>query len=152
MSGEAVETAVETDVAIEVHANYRGTARFDRLKLLRVVQNMARNGCDAILQLDKETRDGRFSFVIDEENDGLVMTFSDNGVGVPVEFRHRMFEAFETQGKKDGTGLGLAMVKQFATAHGGSVAYMEKDGGGATFEIRIRKVTRGKKPTITPET
>ncbi|HAN32820.1 MAG TPA: hypothetical protein DCQ06_14595, partial [Myxococcales bacterium] len=49
----------------------------------------------------------------------------------------RMFDAFATQGKKDGTGLGLAMVRRFTDAHGGSVWYEDTPGGGATFVLDI---------------
>ena len=132
----------DTGLDWEVRANYRGVARFDRMKLLRVVQNLARNARDALLE-QPEDHPRRFCFVLDEEGDDLVLTFSDTGPGVPVEFQHRLFEAFATAGKKDGTGLGLAMVKQFAEVHGGGVHYRDTPGGGATFEIRIARETRG---------
>ncbi len=132
----------DTELEWEVQANYRGVARFDRMKLLRVVQNLARNARDALLEQPKE-RPRRFCFVLDEEGEELVLTFSDTGPGVPPEFQHRLFEAFATAGKKDGTGLGLAMVKQFAEVHGGGVSYHDTPGGGATFVIRIARETRG---------
>ena len=135
----------DTGIDWEVQANYRGVARFDRLKLLRVVQNMARNARDAMASpADAEVEEQRrFTFVIDEEGEDVVLTFSDTGPGVPAEFQHRLFEAFATQGKNEGTGLGLAMVKQFAEVHGGGVAYRDTPGGGATFEMRIQRETRG---------
>ncbi len=74
--------------------------------------------------------------------DEVVLTFADNGAGVPLAFQHRLFDAFATQGKEGGTGLGLAMVKQVAEAHGGTVSYRDTPGGGATFELRIQRETR----------
>ena len=133
----------DSGIEWELQANYRGVARFDRLKLLRVVQNMARNARDAMADQEAEGESGRFCFVIDEEGKDLVLTFSDTGPGVPAEFQHRLFEAFATQGKHEGTGLGLAMVKQFAEVHGGGVQYRDTPGGGATFEMRIARETRG---------
>lgn len=124
-----------TPTRTEVHCHYRGPARFDAGKLLRVVQNIARNARDVLAH----RQDGVFTIDIDVDGDELVLTFADNGTGVPMAFRHRMFDAFATQGKKDGTGLGLAMVKQFAEAHGGGVSYRDTSGGGATFEIRIAR-------------
>lgn len=118
---------------VEVRCPERGTARLDAGKLLRVVQNIARNAREAL----DDRSDGRFELDIEGDGEQLVLTFADNGAGVAMAFRHRMFEAFATQGKKDGTGLGLAMVKQIAEAHGGSVTYRDTPGGGATFEIRI---------------
>jgi signal transduction histidine kinase len=99
------------------------------------VQNIARNARDVLAHRE----DGLFTIDIALDGDELVLTFADNGTGVPLGFRHRMFDAFATQGKKDGTGLGLAMVKQFAQAHGGGVTYRDTAGGGATFEIRIAR-------------
>ncbi len=122
-------------VQFSLDCRFKGVARFDAFKLLRVVQNIARNARDALA----DCTDGRFQGVIDAEGDQLVLTFVDNGAGVPLAFRHRLFDPFATQGKKDGTGLGLAMVKQFAEAHGGGVAYRDTPGGGATFEIRIAR-------------
>lgn len=143
-AGELIGQILKTtDIAWEVRALYRGVARFDRLKLLRVVQNMARNTRDAMALAGPTERERRLSFVIEEDGEQLVLTFSDTGAGVPADFQHRLFEAFATQGKKDGTGLGLAMVKQFAEVHGGGVVYRDTPGGGATFEIRIDKETRG---------
>lgn len=130
----------DSGIELEVSANYRGAARFDRLKLLRVVQNMGRNARDA-MTAQSQGFGHRFRFIVDLEDDDLMLTFSDSGTGVPREFRHRMFEAFATHGKKDGTGLGLAMVKKVAQAHGGTVSYHDTLGGGATFEVRIRRET-----------
>ena len=67
------------------------------------------------------------------------------GPGVPREFQHRLFEAFASHGKKDGTGIGLAMVRRVAMAHGGDVAYRETPGGGATFEMRITRDNQGRR-------
>ncbi len=130
----------KSGVAYAIEANFKGAARIDRLKLLRVVQNMSRNAREAMTMVERP-EGHRFHFVIDHEDGELVFIFSDTGTGVAPEFRHRMFEAFETHGKKDGTGLGLAMVKRFAESHGGSVEYRDTPGGGATFEVRIRRGT-----------
>ncbi|MSP91488.1 MAG: GAF domain-containing protein [Myxococcales bacterium] len=119
----------------DVQTSYRGPARIDATKLLRVVQNIARNARDALA----DRGDGHFSIDMALDADTLVFTCSDNGTGVPVAFQHRMFDVFATTGKKDGTGLGLAIVKQFAEAHSGTVAYRDTAGGGATFEIRISR-------------
>lgn len=130
-----------TDIHAELVARYRGVARFDKLKAMRVVQNLARNSRDALMHPNHASQaqlsPQRFTMVIDQEGDQLILTFSDTGPGVAPEFQHRMFEAFATQGKKDGTGLGLAMVQRFAQSHGGDITYSDTPGGGATFEVRI---------------
>jgi PAS domain S-box-containing protein len=60
--------------------------------------------------------------------------FRDNGPGVRRELKTKLFEAFES-GSTEGTGLGLAMVKEVVEAHGGSVAENGSPGMGASFEI-----------------
>lgn len=122
-----------TRVKTQVDCPFRGAAHFDHIKLLRVVQNVARNARDALTH----THDGKFTLRIYAEDDDLILEFADNGHGVPDAFRHKLFATFATQGKADGTGLGLAMVKQFAEAHGGTVLYRDTEGGGATFVIRL---------------
>ena len=107
------------------------------LKLLRVVQNLARNARDAMASGPSARARGHFTLRIVGEGDDVVFWFVDDGPGVPESFLPRMFEAFASHGKEEGTGLGLAMVRQFAESHGGSVSHQETPGGGATFLVRI---------------
>jgi signal transduction histidine kinase len=65
---------------------------------------------------------------------GCAVTITDHGPGVPAELKPRLFEPYFTT-KADGTGLGLALVRQTVEAHGGSVSVGDTPGGGATFTI-----------------
>jgi two-component system sensor histidine kinase FlrB len=61
----------------------------------------------------------------------------DNGPGVPPELRQRIFEPFFTT-RPAGTGLGLAVVRSVAEAHGGEVTVTDADqGDGACFTLRL---------------
>jgi signal transduction histidine kinase len=120
-----------TGVRLEVDLRYRGAARFDETKLLRVFHNIARNARDAM------PRGGRFRITVRAEDRQLVLEFEDDGPGIPVEVRDRLFEPFATAGKVGGTGLGLAMVRQIAEEHGGSVAAESEPGRGARFTVRL---------------
>jgi signal transduction histidine kinase len=64
----------------------------------------------------------------------LIVTISDHGQGIPSDLRQRVFEPYFTT-KTDGTGLGLALVRQTLEAHGGSIDAGETPGGGATFTL-----------------
>jgi two-component system OmpR family sensor kinase len=71
------------------------------------------------------------------EPDGrLALSVVDHGPGVPPEVRADIFRPFFTT-KQKGTGLGLALVKKAADAHGGSIALVETPGGGATFVLTL---------------
>ncbi len=64
----------------------------------------------------------------------LELDVTDEGPGVPVEIRDSLFEPFVTKDKKGGTGLGLAVARQFVEDHGGSLALVD-EGPGARFRI-----------------
>ena len=76
------------------------------------------------------------------EGSAVHLSVADDGPGVPVEDRERVFEAFfraatERQ-RDDGSGLGLAIVREIVRAHGGDAAVEEGPGGrGARFRARL---------------
>lgn len=85
------------------------------------------------------------------EGEFTVISFEDNGVGVPEDVRDRVFEAFFTTTETDGdsisgigTGLGLQIVSDIASAYGGSVALSDEPTGGYTtrFDLKLRKSTK----------
>jgi signal transduction histidine kinase len=65
----------------------------------------------------------------------LVLAVADSGRGVPPELRDRLFEPFVT-GRPDGTGLGLALVREVAEAHGGAVRAVHRP-DGTTIEMEL---------------
>ena len=65
-----------------------------------------------------------------------VIHFRDNGQGVPLEIKAKIFDAFFTT-HEHGTGLGLALVRRIVDGHGGSIAEVGEPGGGADFEIYL---------------
>ena len=60
----------------------------------------------------------------------------DQGPGVPVDLRDKIFTPFFTTREK-GTGLGLAFVREIVRDHGGDVTVGDAPGGGAVFRIEL---------------
>src|SRR4029079_633267 len=98
---------------LKVHTGYTGAARFDESKIKRVIFNLSRNAIDAMPE------GGRFLLSVEREGDDILFRAKDNGPGIPPEIAARLFESFVTSGKKHGTGLCLASVKEIAKEHGG---------------------------------
>jgi len=122
-------TAVSNGVQVVVRANggRRGLlGHYDPLR--RAFANLVRNAGEAM--------NGQGTIEIGVTGDGvaLVVTIADHGPGIPEELRQRVFEPYFTT-KNDGTGLGLALVRQTLEAHRATIAVDETPGGGATFTI-----------------
>jgi len=77
----------------------------------------------------------------------------DNGAGIPAERIDKVFDALETDPKRDGVGLGLAIVKTFVEAHDGNVAVESVVGHGSTFRFTLPRTpavkTAGSAPATT---
>jgi len=73
--------------------------------------------------------------------DGVQLAVADRGPGVPEAMRSRIFEAYYS-GSARGAGIGLAVVKRIADAHGATLGVHERDGGGSVFALTLPLVTR----------
>jgi signal transduction histidine kinase len=131
ISEQLLHDFASSKTEFKVQVGYSGTARFDENKLKRAIFNLARNAMEAMPD------GGRFTLSVEREGSDLVFRASDNGPGIPADIADKLFESFVTSGKKDGTGLGLAMVKKIAKEHGGAVACRTRPGKGTTFEVRF---------------
>ncbi|KKP90662.1 MAG: Signal transduction histidine kinase, partial [candidate division WS6 bacterium GW2011_GWC1_36_11] len=70
----------------------------------------------------------------------ILISFKDDGVGVPQDKQNRIFDRFyrvdkSRSRKTGGSGLGLAITKEIIEKHNGTIHYM--DGKGATFEVHL---------------
>jgi two-component system sensor histidine kinase SenX3 len=76
------------------------------------------------------------------ENSNAVLRVRDHGMGIPQHEQNRIFDKFvRGQAAKDsctqGTGIGLAMVRQIVHAHEGEVLLASGVGQGSTFTVRL---------------
>ncbi len=79
-----------------------------------------------------------------EEDGRIHVTVRDYGLGIPERAREKLFTKFyrvdnSDRRKMGGTGLGLAVVKQIVTAHGGSIHYVSEVGQGSSFTLAMEK-------------
>lgn len=73
---------------------------------------------------------------ITEEDGAVRVAVADNGPGVPASFRPRLFEPFSTS-KPSGVGIGLALSRNIARAHGGDLILLDPSTSGATFVLHL---------------
>jgi len=65
-----------------------------------------------------------------------LITVTDNGPGIPLDQREKVFVPFYTT-KRQGSGVGLTLVRQIASVHGGSVTITDPPGGGTAVSLRF---------------
>jgi signal transduction histidine kinase len=104
----------------------------DPVQLTQALVNLVINAIQAV------GASGRVEVVAqaDEKSELLVIRIQDTGRGVPKEKQVTIFEPFFTT-KAEGSGLGLWVVQQIVTAHGGAVHVGDTAGGGAVFTIQL---------------
>jgi len=108
--------------------------RIDTMMLKRCLDNLVRNAVQAVHGARRG--DGLVVVATRLEGAHALVEVRDNGPGVPVGARARVFDPYYTT-KADGTGLGLAIVKKVVLEHGGDIECREAPEGGATFQIRL---------------
>ncbi|MEZ4655412.1 MAG: ATP-binding protein [Candidatus Eisenbacteria bacterium] len=96
----------------------------------QVLMNLARNAQEAM----RGQARARLHLTTRRDGDTVVLNVEDNGPGIPLPERSRVFEPYRS-GKADGLGLGLTLVKGVVLAHGGTIEVADSTLGGARFRI-----------------
>ena len=96
-------------------------------KLGQVVDNLLENAA--------RHGDGVITVSVRHDPDGVVLAVSDQGPGVPEHQATRVFGRFWKGPDRGGTGLGLYVVRGLVEAHGGRVALVPPESGGARFVV-----------------
>jgi signal transduction histidine kinase len=102
----------------------------DRHLLRRAALNLVRNAVEA------SPRGGQVALAVEPAGGQVVVTVLDRGAGLPPEARARLFEPFGTT-KAGGTGLGLALARKAALAHGGALEVGDREGGGTAARLAV---------------
>lgn len=112
--------------------NQAAFVEIDADKLTQVLDNIISNA------LKYSPEGGKVTFRVEERLDMMIVSISDQGVGIPKENIDKIFDRFYRVDKArtrklGGTGLGLAIAKEMVEAHGGEIWAMSKEGKGTTI-------------------
>src|SRR5882724_1475681 len=106
----------------------------DRVQLQQVLMNLMLNGIDAMKEVD-----GTRELAIKSqgaENEQVLVTTSDTGVGLPAQQGDQIFKAFFTT-KSHGTGMGLSISRSIIESHGGRLWAADNSPRGASFYFTL---------------
>lgn len=109
-------------------------AKFDRTQLIRVVTNLVKNATQAI----PDDKQPRVEVSVFSQEQWVVITVKDNGIGISEENKYKIFEPKFTT-KSSGMGLGLAMVKNIVETYQGNITFTSQLGVGTTFKVSFPK-------------
>lgn len=127
---QAAERGLTLECTAATDLQYRG----DEVLLRRLMLNLLDNA------IRYTPSGGRITVSLDAADDGIRISVSDTGIGIPAEHTSHVFERFyrTDEGRSraaGGFGLGLSIVSWIAEAHGGSVACVSQPGRGSTFTV-----------------
>lgn len=126
----------EKDITSEFSSNMESCyQQIDELKMESAITNVLSNAA-------KYTpRGGKVTMAVDIGDKTISVTIRDNGIGIPSKdlpyVSQRFFQSSATKGKKDGTGIGLYMVRAYTELHGGTLGITSEEGKGTTVTLRI---------------
>jgi two-component system, NtrC family, sensor kinase len=103
----------------------------DSDQLQQVFINLISNSLDAM------PGGGSLSVVTRRGEEFVIIQTSDNGEGIALDQLDLVFDPFFTTKDRRGTGLGLTIVKQIISEHGGKIEVSTQPGQGTTFRIRL---------------
>ena len=109
--------------------------------LTGAIQNLLHNA----LKATQSSQETVIAIQVYSQADDVYLSVKDNGPGIDVANRVKIFEPFYTSSSQ-GTGLGLAVVKSVVSAHKGEVKLISQSGEGAHFVIRLPLLLDKKAP------
>jgi signal transduction histidine kinase len=127
-----VEIDIPEDIVVRGHAS----------RLVQVFINLLTNSAKAIQ--DNKPSQHKVSITTETIGEHVIIKVSDTGIGISDSHLEKIFEPFFTFSVEDtdeGSGIGLAIVKEIIDEHNGAITVTSKEGQGTTFSIKfIRQV------------
>ena len=133
VKNDLLTLAVSKNIDLSVtgkNVTLKGVRRY----LYEIIYNL----CDNSIRYSKDG--GKVQIDVSNDNNRIVLTVSDNGIGIPLEHQSRIFERFYRVDKSHsketgGTGLGLSIVKHAVACHGGMIKLDSTVGKGTIVKI-----------------
>jgi K+-sensing histidine kinase KdpD len=114
---------------LEIKLDRDTSVQLDKKEFYIVCFHIIRNACDAMPEGGNILVTTKLSF------SDVSIFIKDNGPGIPIEIREKIFEPFFTYNKKEGTGLGLTIARSIIEKHGGKITVESNPGEGTTVII-----------------
>ena len=139
----ALETAAEdaqltpgrAQLSTTIDENLQVLADPDQLH--RILVNLMRNAREAIDGAPARPGGGTVSVSLTVADDASLIRLADDGPGLPERARANLFQPFRGSARPGGAGLGLAISRELAQAHGGDLSLVETGPAGTVFELRL---------------
>lgn len=134
------ESLTSFPIRIQLHCSLHNNAVkacIDPKQMARAVGNLLQNAA--------RYGNGTVRLALEQDGDYILIHVDDNGPGIPLKDRERIFEPFtrldaSRSKESGGFGLGLAIVKRIVNCHGGTVSVSDSDLGGSRFSIKWKAV------------
>ena len=127
LSPDGVALRMEMPAGLQVWA--------DPDQLDRILVNLLKNAREAIEATGRATGEVRLS--ASPGPDAVLIHIHDDGPGVPERLQMRLFQPFAGSGRPDGAGLGLAIARELARAHGGDLSLETTGDAGSSFALSL---------------
>ncbi|WP_188411026.1 ATP-binding protein [Agaricicola taiwanensis] len=162
----AVQPVNLTTLTVDLASNFRSAAEQAGLTLTIACQDLGtpvdvdpdmweKIVLNLLSNAYKFTFTGEIALTLNRDGDDAVLTVRDTGVGIPRKELPRIFERFHRVEKQrgrshEGTGIGLALVKELVELHGGTIEVDSVVDEGTRFTIRIPMSSRATAPPAGP--
>jgi signal transduction histidine kinase len=127
--------AKKANVTLLAEIEHVSPSVFDHNKIIQMLTNLLSNA------IKFTPAGGKVSLHIQNQNDEIVITVSDTGLGIPKSDLSKVFQRFyrvKRPGKEiSGTGLGLSIVAQIVSFHGGRIMVDSEPDKGTTFTVYL---------------
>jgi len=131
LAGEALQQVkTPSNITVSDWTTDDPKIRVDAIKIRRIFINLIDNAIDAM------PTGGQLTLSSKRSNNEVEIQFKDTGKGIPENVLRELWKPLTTD-KPKGMGLGLAICKRFAEAHGGSITVTSQVGQGTTFTLRL---------------